>query len=70
MAISTIPPIVTEPTAAKTAVRNPALDFTKGFLVLLMVVYHWFNYFVGPQAGVYKYIRFLTPSFIFITGFI
>jgi hypothetical protein len=49
--------------------RNVALDFTKGFLVLLMVVYHWFNYFVG-QSEIYKYIRFLTPSFIFITGFI
>lgn len=54
---------------AKSATRNTALDFTKGFLVYLMVFYHWFNYFVGP-SGVYKYIRFLTPSFIFITGFI
>jgi peptidoglycan/LPS O-acetylase OafA/YrhL len=49
--------------------RIPALDFTKGTLVLLMVFYHWINYFIGPQWGYYKYLRFLTPSFIFITGF-
>lgn len=57
------------PPRAKDGARNPALDFTKGFLVLLMVFYHWFNYFIGPST-VYNYIRFLTPSFIFITGFI
>jgi peptidoglycan/LPS O-acetylase OafA/YrhL len=52
------------------AARNPALDFTKGALVLIMVLYHWLNYFVGPQGDIYKYLRFLTPSFIFITGFL
>jgi peptidoglycan/LPS O-acetylase OafA/YrhL len=50
--------------------RNPALDFTKGALVLLMVFYHWVNYFIGPQWGYYQYLRFLTPSFIFVTGFL
>lgn len=50
--------------------RIPALDFTKGTLVLIMVLYHWINYFVGPQWGYYEYLRFLTPSFIFISGFI
>ena len=49
--------------------RIPALDFTKGALVLLMVLYHWVNYFIGPQWGYYEYLRFLTPSFIFIAGF-
>lgn len=49
--------------------RIPALDFTKGALVLLMVLYHWVNYFIGPQWPYYKYLRFLTPSFIFIAGF-
>lgn len=34
-----------------------------------MVLYHWINYFVGNQWGYYKYLRFLTPSFIFIAGF-
>jgi peptidoglycan/LPS O-acetylase OafA/YrhL len=49
--------------------RISALDFTKGALVLIMVLYHWVNYFIGPQWGYYGYLRFLTPSFIFITGF-
>jgi peptidoglycan/LPS O-acetylase OafA/YrhL len=49
--------------------RIPALDFTKGALVLIMVLYHWINYFIGPQWKYYPYLRFLTPSFIFITGF-
>src|SRR5437016_9893125 len=49
--------------------RISALDFTKGTLVLLMVLYHWINYFIGPQWKYYQYLRFLTPSFIFITGF-
>src|ERR1700734_3441984 len=49
--------------------RLPGLDFTKGVLVLVMVLYHWVNYFIGTQWGYYQYLRFLTPSFIFITGF-
>jgi hypothetical protein len=48
--------------------RNSALDFTKGALVLIMVLYHWLNYFYGPHDS--RYLRFLTPSFIFITGFL
>lgn len=52
------------------AQRIPALDFTKGALVLIMVLYHWINYFIGPQWAYYEYLRFLTPSFIFISGFI
>jgi peptidoglycan/LPS O-acetylase OafA/YrhL len=51
------------------AERIAALDFTKGTLVLIMVLYHWINYFIGPQWPYYFYLRFLTPSFIFITGF-
>lgn len=35
-----------------------------------MVLYHWVNYFIGPQWEYYEYLRFLTPSFIFITGFL
>jgi peptidoglycan/LPS O-acetylase OafA/YrhL len=49
--------------------RDAAIDFTKGMLVLFMVLYHWLNYFVGPQGHYYSYLRFLTPSFIFISGF-
>src|ERR1700761_1941077 len=50
--------------------RIPAFDFTKGALVLFMVLYHWLNYFYGPYGKIYTYLRFLTPSFIFITGFL
>ena len=50
------------------AYRNQALDFTKGALVLIMVLYHWINYFLGSSDN--RYLRFLTPSFIFISGFI
>lgn len=34
-----------------------------------MVLYHWINYFIGPEWAYYEYLHFLTPSFIFITGF-
>jgi peptidoglycan/LPS O-acetylase OafA/YrhL len=51
------------------AARDTAIDFTKGALVLFMVLYHWLNYFFGPHGRYYDYLRFLTPSFIFITGF-
>ncbi len=50
--------------------QNPALDFTKGALVLLMLLYHWINYFVAREGEFYTYIRFITPSFIFIAGFL
>lgn len=56
--------------AVRARPRNDALDFTKGSLVLVMVVYHWLNYFVDLSWDIYRYLRFLTPSFIFITGFI
>jgi peptidoglycan/LPS O-acetylase OafA/YrhL len=35
-----------------------------------MVLYHWLNYFFGLDWGGYRYLRFLTPSFIFLTGFL
>ncbi len=50
--------------------RNSALDFTKGALVLLMLLYHWINYFVSTEGAIYTYLRFVTSSFIFITGFL
>jgi hypothetical protein len=52
------------------ASRDRALDFVKGALVLVMVLYHWLNYFVTLDWDVYRYLRFLTPSFIFVTGFL
>jgi peptidoglycan/LPS O-acetylase OafA/YrhL len=56
-------------TSSRKAQRIPALDFTKGALVLIMVLYHWTNYFLIFDWTFYKYLHFLTPSFIFITGF-
>jgi hypothetical protein len=50
--------------------RNEAIDFTKGALVLFMVLYHWLVYFRGPFGLIFRYLRFLPPSFIFITGFL
>lgn len=50
--------------------RDSALDFTKGTLVLFMVLYHWMNYFVGIEGPIYPYLRFIPPSFIFISGFL
>lgn len=49
--------------------RDMAIDFTKGSLVLFMVLYHWLNYFVGVGGHFYNYLKFLTPSFVFISGF-
>jgi uncharacterized membrane protein len=50
--------------------RNVQLDIVKGLLVLLMILYHWLNYFVTNDGAVYRYLRFVTPSFIFISGFV
>jgi peptidoglycan/LPS O-acetylase OafA/YrhL len=50
--------------------RDASLDAVKGLLVLLMVLYHWLNYFVAVDGDIYRYIRFITPSFVFITGFL
>jgi hypothetical protein len=58
------------PPASKGSGRDDALDWVKGALVLLMVLYHWLNYFIGLDWPGYPYLRFLTPSFLFITGFI
>lgn len=57
-------------TDGSAATRVSHLDFVKGTLVVVMVFYHWLNYFIGLQWGGYRYLRFLTPSFIFITGFL
>jgi hypothetical protein len=49
--------------------RDVDIDFTKGILVVLMVVYHGLNYFMDIWS-VIKYIYFLTGSFVFISGFL
>jgi hypothetical protein len=49
--------------------RIEALDMTKGVLVMAMVVYHSFNYSTDYTLG-FKYLPFLPPSFVLITGFL
>jgi peptidoglycan/LPS O-acetylase OafA/YrhL len=49
--------------------RNAALDFTKGALVLCMILYHTLNYF-RYDPNLLRHIHFLPPSFIFIVGFL
>lgn len=50
--------------------RDRTLDFVKGVLVVFMILYHWINYFVSVDGFGYRYLRFVTPSFIFIAGFL
>ena len=64
------PSVDTGKAAPKKSKRIAALDFTKGALVLVMVLYHWMNYFVIGHDSIYKYLRFLPTSFTFITGFL
>jgi hypothetical protein len=45
------------------------LDWTKGALIVCMVVYHAINY-SAFRPWAFRYLAFLPPSFIFITGFL
>lgn len=49
--------------------RVPAIDLTKGALVVCMVIYHSFNYSTERHLG-FRYLAFLPPSFIVITGYL
>jgi hypothetical protein len=63
--------IEAQPTVApaRTASRIDALDWTKGALVVCMVVYHSINYSAfRPMA--FEYLAFLPSSFILIAGFL
>ena len=50
--------------------RDEALDLVKGLLVVWMLVYHWLNYFTEAGDWVYRLLRPVTPSFIFIAGYL
>jgi peptidoglycan/LPS O-acetylase OafA/YrhL len=54
----------------KSTTRIPVLDFTKGFLVLSMVIYHLFNYFLWGDHVIYAYVGYVTQAFIFYSGFV
>jgi fucose 4-O-acetylase-like acetyltransferase len=50
-------------------IRLAFLDIAKGILVVLMVIYHSLNYTKDYYLG-FRYLSFLPPSFILITGFL
>jgi len=50
--------------------RDLSLDFVKGVLVVVMVIYHTMNYFSTAKPENYGYIRFVSGSFIFISGYL
>ncbi|MBE7537032.1 MAG: hypothetical protein HS122_01295 [Opitutaceae bacterium] len=53
----------------QSAPRLAALDICKGVLVLTMVFYHSLNYSSQYHLA-FRYMSFLPPSFIFITGYL
>ena len=51
-------------------IRDISLDYVKGILVISMVIYHIMNYFTNTGAKEFEHVRFVTGSFIFISGYI
>jgi len=62
-------PIASRESAVEGPNRIGALDWTKGALILCMVAYHAINYSAFRPLA-FRYLAFLPPSFIFITGFL
>ena len=50
--------------------RDLALDFVKGILVVFMVIYHAMNIFSSAGFESFRYIRFVSGSFLFISGYV
>ena len=50
--------------------RDLVLDFVKGILVVVMVIYHVMNIFSSASHEAFGYIRFVSGSFLFISGYI
>jgi hypothetical protein len=57
-------------TTAPPSARDASFDAVKGLLVLLMVAYHVLS--ITTTAGVegFRYLRFVSGSFIFLSGFV
>jgi hypothetical protein len=51
-------------------VRDLTLDLVKGALVVIMVVYHAMNIFSTAGPDEYAYVRFVSGSFILMSGYI
>lgn len=60
---------VVTPDVSAPSGRNLNLDFVKGFLVVVMALYHAMNYFAVVPSEVYGYLRFANGSFVFIAGY-
>lgn len=54
--------------AAAASSRDEGYDWVKGFLVAAMVVYHAMNVVTTAGEEAYGYVRFVSGSFIFVTG--
>jgi uncharacterized membrane protein len=52
------------------AIRDVTLDLVKGVLVVIMVVYHAMNIFSTAGPHEYAYVRFVSGSFILMSGYI
>lgn len=50
--------------------RRIEIDFTKGFLVIGMVIYHTMNYFMDGRHILYRYVVYVQEAFIFYSGFL
>src|SRR3954471_1262204 len=59
----------TTPAVRPRSTRITALDWTKGALIVCMVVYHAINYSAFRPLA-FRYLAFLPPSFIFVAGFL
>lgn len=49
--------------------RDLTLDWVKGVLVIVMVIYHAMNIFTSAPPSDYAYIRFVSGSFVLLSGF-
>ena len=56
--------------APAVSARDPTLDAVKGFLVVVMALYHAMNYFAEMPAGVYGHLRFVNGAFVFLAGYV
>ena len=48
--------------------RDPSLDFAKGLLVEVMILFHSLQYFLGVRFVGLNYLAFVTGAFVFLAG--
>lgn len=56
--------------ARSSIARDVTFDAVRGVLVVLMVVYHVLSITTTAEADAFRYIRFLSGSFLLISGFV